>query len=95
MIGPSAPHLAGRLHHKFEFAALVVRRQGVARNGAGKAALGAEREALDRNIFCGLADAAFELLFAFELRLLGRDEPENSNLAARQVAQRCEAAGAR
>ena len=46
-------------------------------------------------IFCGLADAALELLFALELRLLGRDEPENSNLAARQIAQRCEAAGAR
>ena len=53
-----APDLAGRFDHERKLAPLVVLGELVAADGGGEAALRRQREALQRDKFCGLLDPA-------------------------------------
>src|SRR5262245_1522459 len=92
--GGSGPNLAGRLGHEAQFGELVVRRERVPLLGGGKAALGAQRQPLQRDITCGLPDAPRQHLLALQEGLLGRHKTENNHTVFGHVLQRLKAAGA-
>src|SRR5690606_30877915 len=91
----SVPDGVGDLDDAGQLPLLVVESDGIAADAAGEAALGAERQPLERHDLGGLVDPALELVGARCLRHLGADEPEDHALALRYVAERREIAGPR
>ena len=71
---PSAPDLVRDLAEQLELRSLVVEGDEVARQRRGEAALGAQRQPLERDVLRGLLDPGLELIGVLELRLLGRDQ---------------------
>src|SRR5262245_4239113 len=90
-----APDLARSIHDKAQLRNLAGFVHGVAADAAGKSALWAECELLQRGVLGRFVDAAFKLVLGLELAGLRRDQTEDSDLAPGQKAQRFEAAGAR
>src|SRR5712692_1634815 len=91
----SLPNPTRRLDHHLELALLVVLGDAVTDDVGSEAALWAERELLERQILRRLLDPAPQAVDGLELRQLGADEPQDADLALRNVAQGREAAGAR
>src|SRR5215470_3433252 len=90
-----APHLARGLDHEAELGDLALLVHGVAANAAGKSALRAQCELLQRGVLARRINATLELVLRFELTALGCDQTEDGHLALGQKTQRFEAAGAR
>ena len=92
----SAPDFAGGFDDEAQFCVLLLDRQRVAVDGRGKAALRAEAELVERDVFRGFVDPALQQVLAFELRSFACDEAEHhAFLTLRHKAQRLEPAGAR
>src|SRR5262249_18296891 len=64
----------------------------VAENGAGKGALGTERQLLERDVPARLIDAPFEIVGAFHVAALGGHQAEDDFHALGHEAQRSETA---
>ena len=56
-------------------------------HGAGETALRRKGELLERHEFCGLVDAALDVVLLLELAELGRHQAEHDDLAFRHMAQ--------
>src|SRR4051794_13333609 len=92
----AAPELARDLDDERELRLLLVDCQRIALDSGREAALPAETELLKRYVPGCFVDAALERVLTFEVRTLGRDQPEHDFLAtARHEAQRREPARAR
>src|SRR4029453_14246684 len=89
-----APDVAGHLEREAELPLLVLDRDLVAVVRAGKAALRAQAEVLERHVAGGRVDAAPEVVLLLELGALRADEPEHDRLALRYEPERLEPAGA-
>src|SRR5215472_3629458 len=94
-ISRRAPHLARGLDHEAELGELAFLVHGVAADAAGKSALRAQCELLQRGVLARLVDATLELVLRFEPGALGRDQTEDGYLVPGQKTQRFKAAGAR
>src|SRR6516164_6160599 len=90
-----APHLARGLDHEAQLGDLASLVHSIAADAAGKSALRAQCELLQRGMLARLVDATLELLLRFEFAALGRDQTEDGHLAPGQKTQRFEAARAR
>src|SRR5215831_15535681 len=90
-----APHLARGLDDEAELGELAFLVHRVAADAAGKSALRAQCELLQRGVLARLVDAALELVLRFEPGALGRDQTEDGYLVPGQKTQRFKAAGAR
>src|SRR5258708_13697488 len=66
-----APHLARGLDHEAELGEFSLLVHGVAADAAGKSALRAQGELLQRGVLAHLVDAMLELILRFELVALG------------------------
>src|SRR5260370_40495554 len=91
----SAPHLARGVDDEAQLGDLLGRGQRVALERRGEAALRAEAELLERDIFRGLLDAALERVLLLQRAVLGGDQAEHDHLALGHEAQRLEPARAR
>src|SRR6516225_6290875 len=87
-----APYLARGLDHEAELGELAFLVHRVAADAAGKSALRAQCELLQRGVLARLVDATLELVLRFELGALGRDQTEDGYLAPGQKTQRLKAA---
>jgi len=83
-----APDLLGRPDDQLELRALGIRRDLVPLEGRGEAALGGERQPLQRDVLGRGVDAAPQLVLALEIRPLGGDQPEDDRDVAGDEAQR-------
>src|SRR5262249_58706953 len=90
-----AQHAARGLAREAELGVSALLVHGVAADAAGKSALRAQGELLQRGVLACLVDATLELVLRFELGALGRDQTEDGRLAPGQKTQRFKAAGAR
>src|ERR1700730_2722882 len=87
-----APHLARGLDHEAELGELDFLIHCIAADAAGKSALWAQCELLQRGVLARLVEATLELVLRFELGALGRDQTEDGHLALGQKTQRLKAA---
>src|SRR4051794_2819317 len=92
LLALSSPNFLGYLDDAREFRPLLVLGQRVAFLGRGKSTLAGEAKLVERREFRGLVDAALEIVLAFKLAGLGRDDAEHHLLAFRQHSERLEAA---
>src|SRR5262245_32764124 len=88
------PHFVGDLDDHPKFGPLLVLVQRIAFLAGGKAALRAQTQLIEVNVFCRLVDAPLERILRFELTSLGCHQPEHDDLALVHAAQRLERAGA-
>src|SRR6185295_1633946 len=89
-----APNFPRSLHHEAQLGCLLVERKPRAVLVAGEAALGTDRQPLQRYELRCEFYLALELVLVLELRLFGRHQAEHHVPALRHEAQRLEAAGA-
>src|SRR5262249_37910902 len=90
-----APYLVCKLDNETQLFFLSLRRNWVSRLHAGKAALRANRQAIEVDKLGSLVDARPQFIFAFHVCRFGRDEAEHNFLARRNEAQWRERAWAR
>src|SRR5262249_31412867 len=89
------PYLVGQFDDRPELRPLLVFREGVSLPGRGAAALGAERQLVERDVFGRLVDAALYVGFLLQRAGLRGDEAQHHGLVALgDEAQRLEPAGA-
>src|SRR4029077_18918989 len=92
---PSAPDLAGNVNDHAELCPLLGFGENVALLGAGKAALRAEAELLDRCEPGGFIDPPLDIVLALQAAALGGDQAHHyAFVALGQEAQRFQATGA-
>src|SRR5204862_8135427 len=92
--GLARPGPARGVDEQLELAPLVVPRDLVSRGDRGEAALRAEGQAIDGDVFRRLVDPPEEIVLRLELRGLRGDQAEDDGLVLRDEAKRLEAAGA-
>src|SRR6266702_3602982 len=78
----SPPNFARDFGDEAELGFLFLDAERVAVDGRGEAALRAEAQLLERDVFGRLVDPALQRVLGFERRALGRDEAEHDLLVA-------------
>src|SRR5437660_5962880 len=89
-VGPSAPHRPGHAGHQQQLLQLLLPRDVVPLHRRGEAALGAERQPVQRHVPRGLIHARLQLVLRLHARLLGRDQAQHDRAVLGHVAERAE-----
>src|SRR5581483_10594341 len=89
-----SPDLAGGLDDEAKLRLLFLDGDGIALEGRGEAALRAQAQLLERDVFGGFVDATLQLVLLFERALLRRDQTQHHHLSLGHEAQGLEAARA-